>query len=200
MCEQVRRDAAREVTARQLTLGNVEPRHPHAAEPTGERHGCWRGSLIALTVVIGLAGWAAAYWNWKTGPARAEALLARLDVPASWRLVAVKHSGYNFWMPVQNTRFYLVADAPEPVAAAARRMLEQSGLTIQEPYGGVGPDCSTNYEPPQTLCFLRAPPGSGLSLLQLVVMDRRAAAYYRNASWFVASAEDEIVVRITIYY
>jgi hypothetical protein len=168
--------------------------------PTTERRGCRRGCLIALAVVIALAGSAAAYWYWKTDPARADAVLARLDFPASWRLASVEHSRYNFWIPAQNTRFYLVADSPESVAAAARRMLEQSGLSIEEPYGGRGPDCTVDGEPPQTLCFLRAPPGGGLSILLLVVMDRRGAAYYGNTPWFAESAEDEIVVRITIYY
>ena len=77
-------------------------------------------------------------------------------------------------------------------------MLTNAGFDIEGPSGL--PDCSSNHEPPATTCGLGVALADPLWRLDLVVFDRRGAAFLAAAPWFASSSPEQIVVRITVSY
>jgi hypothetical protein len=155
------------------------------------------GVLLVLTLAAVVVAVPTIYLTRKMDPARAEAVLDRLEIPADWRLANTEQDP----APISRSRiirYYLVPGEPEPVAAAARAMLSTAGFSI-EGRSGLS-DCSSNHEPPATICGLGVALSDGTSRLELDMFDRRGTAFLGDAPWFAASAQDEIVVRVTVYY
>ena len=151
--------------------------------------------LVAfIAVVVTLVGMTVAYAATKTDPARALALLDRLDIPPSWQFAhAETVRGVILLSRVE--RFYLVKADPEQVAGEARAMVAAAGL----PFDQGGPkDCRTNGPGGPMSCWI--PAHQGNDRLDIVVFSREEAAFLAGDPWFAASTSDQIVVRMTVTY
>jgi hypothetical protein len=88
------------------------------------------GVLLVLTWAAVVAAVPAICLTRKMDPARAEAVLDQLEIPADWRLANTEQDPAPIsWSRI--IRYYLAPGEPEPVAAAARAMLSTAGFSIE---------------------------------------------------------------------